>query len=80
MIITRLLKAEKAEYEREIDKKRLAKQIINHKISNPKKIFEYKRESVNFNEILQLKNLKLNTYYNNRYKKYLRELKNIVNE
>ncbi|MCK5823170.1 MAG: hypothetical protein KAG95_04140 [Bacteroidales bacterium] len=80
MIITRLLKAEKAEYEREIDKKRESQQIKTYKISNPKNLFEYKRENINFNEILQLKNLKLNSYYKKRYKNYLKELKTIVNE
>ncbi|RLD63586.1 MAG: hypothetical protein DRJ01_03395 [Bacteroidetes bacterium] len=80
LIITRLLKAEKAEYEREKNKKRESQQIKDYKISNPKKLFEYKRENVNFNEILQFKNLKLNSYYNKKYKNYLKELKFIIND
>ena len=80
LIITRLLKAEKAEYEREKNKKRESQQIKDYKISNPKKLFEYKRENINFNEILQFKNLKLNSYYNKKYKNYLKELKFIINE
>ena len=80
MIITRLLKAEKSDYERDVDKKRIAKEIKNYKISNPKELFEYKRENVNFNEILQLQNLHLNSYYQIKYKNYLRDLKNNANE
>ncbi len=80
MIITRLLKAEKSDYERDIDKKRIAKEIKNYKISNPKELFEYKRKNVNFNEILQMQNLQLNSYYQFKYKNYLRDLKNNANE
>ena len=80
MIISRLLKAENSDYERGIDKKRVAEEIKNSKISNPRKLFEYKRENVNFNEILQLQNLQLKSYYQKKYKKYLRELNNKKNE
>lgn len=74
-ILTRLLEAENAEYQREIDNKRESKEVKNVYFSNPKKIFEYKDVYSQFNELLKSSNIKLSKYYDTKYKEYLLKLK-----
>jgi hypothetical protein len=73
-ILTRLLQAENSEREREIDNKRKSNEAKDYKLSNPDKVFKDKEREIRFNELLQMSNLKLNTFYNNRYKEYLKKL------
>lgn len=73
-IITRLLQAEKSEREREIDNKRKSNEAKEYKISNPEKAFKEKEKEIRFNELLQMSNIKLNSYYNSKYKDYLKNL------
>ncbi len=70
-ISTRMLQAETAENQREIDKKRKSKTGKEYEISNPEKIFEFKKEKDSFKENLNLGQLKLYNYYKNKYKDYL---------
>lgn len=76
LILTRLLEAEKAENEREIEKKRQSKENKEELLSNPEKYFEYNELKNNFKELFEYQNLKLNNYYNKRYKDYLLKLNN----
>jgi len=71
LILTKLLKAENSEYQREIDKKRKSEKAKIEKIGNPKEFFEYKRLNKEFNEILNTSDIKLYKYYNEKYKQYL---------
>jgi len=73
-IMTRLLQAENSEREREIDNKRKSNEAKDYKLSNPDKAFKEKEMEIRFNELLQMSNLKLNSYYKNRYKEYLKNL------
>jgi hypothetical protein len=73
-ILTRLLQAENSEREREVDNKRKSNEAKDYKLSNPDKAFKEKEKEIRFNELLQMSNLKLNTFYNNRYKEYLKKL------
>jgi uncharacterized coiled-coil DUF342 family protein len=73
-ILTRLLQAENSEREREIDNKRKSNEAKDYKLSNPDKAFKEKEKEIRFNELLQLSNLKLNSFYNNKYKDYLKNL------
>lgn len=73
-ILTRLLQAENSEREREIDNKRKSNEAKDYKLSNPDKAFKAKEKEIRFNELLQMSNLKLNSFYNNRYKEYLKKL------
>ncbi len=73
-IITRLLQAENSEREREIDKKRKSNEAKDYKLSNPDKVFKEKEKEIRFNELLQKSNLKLKTFYNDKYKEYLKKL------
>jgi hypothetical protein len=73
-ILTRLLQAENSEREREVDNKRKSNEAKDYKLSNPDKAFKEKEKEIRFNELLQMSNLKLNTFYNTRYKEYLKKL------
>lgn len=73
-ILTRLLQAENSEREREIDNKRKSNEAKEYKLSNPDKAFKEKEKEIRFNELLQMSNLKLNSFYNNKYKEYLKNL------
>jgi hypothetical protein len=75
-ILTRLLQAEKSEREREIDNKRKSNEAKEYKISNPEKSFKDAEKQIRFNELLQMSNIKLNNYYNSKYKDYLKSLEN----
>lgn len=73
-ILTRLLQAENSEREREIDNKRKSNEAKDYKLSNPDAAFKEKETKIRFNELLQMSNLKLNSYYKNKYKEYLKKL------
>ncbi len=73
-IITRLLEAEKAEKEREIEKKRESKEAKVTKLSNPEKIFPYKEKDKSFNELLQKSSIRMNSFYKDKYRTYLLNL------
>lgn len=74
-IITRLLQAENSQNERETEQKRKSTEAKEYKLSNPDKAFEEKESEIRFNELLQVSNLKLKDYYKNKYKEYLKNLK-----
>ncbi|OFX17378.1 MAG: hypothetical protein A2033_15200 [Bacteroidetes bacterium GWA2_31_9] len=74
LILTRLLEAEKSDFEREIDKKRESKEAKNEEFRNPEEIFKYKGLNSQFNELLNLSNIELNKYYMDIYKEYLLKL------
>jgi len=74
-ITSRLLEAEKAEKERDFDDKRESK-TADEFYSNPVKFFEYKKDD-NFSiEYLNRNAHKLNNFYNNKYKQYLKNIEN----
>lgn len=70
-IITRMLEAEKSEFEREIDKQRKSQEARDYKISNPEKAFEKTKKQEQFNELLEYSNLKLHRFYKEKYQEYL---------
>lgn len=71
MIITRMLEAEKSEFEREQEKKRKSEEARDYEISNPENAFEQEKQKIKFSEMLQKNNLRLNDYYKSQYKEYL---------
>ncbi len=75
-IVTRLLEAENSDFKRGIDKKRKAEKPLTQKYSNPKDIFEKKQNKTEFDDVLYYNTLKLNKYYNTKYKQYLNNLNN----
>lgn len=74
-ITTRLLEAEKAEFEREFDEKRESESAEDF-YSNPVKFFEYKEDKNISIEYLNRNTHKLNNFYNNKYKQYLNNMEN----
>ena len=77
LITTRLLEAEKAEKEREIDEQRESKENKQELISNPKSIFEYNKENIIFNENLLMQDFNLNLFYKEKHKQYIQNLNSI---
>lgn len=75
-ILTKLLDAENAEQERDIDKKRESKTVKIHKIRNPRDIFKYKNKTNTYKDIQKNTNIKLNDYYRKLYLDYIIKLNN----
>ena len=76
LILDRLLKAEKAEMERELDDERESKTADDLFYSNPLEFFEYKQKDDNRMEEIRYDNYRLRYYYDQKYKKYINQLKN----
>ncbi len=72
-ITTRLLQAEKAEMERDFEDKRES-ETANEFYSNPIKFFEYKQKDNYSIEYLNKNSHKLQNFYNNKYKQYLKNI------
>ena len=70
-IVTRLLEAEKSENKREFDEKRKSNEATDFPISNPQDYFEDVKEEKGINEQLQYKQIKMKSYFNTIYKKYI---------
>jgi hypothetical protein len=70
-IVTRLLESEKAEQIREQEEKREATEAKSTKVSNQKENYQYKKINEGSQEILQLSDIPLSTFYRNRVNSYL---------
>ena len=70
-IMTRLLEAERSEMERDQDNKRESNTADDQFYSNPAKFFEFDQERNITIENLQRNNLKLNNFYQNKFKNYV---------
>ncbi len=74
-IQTRLLEAENAERQKEQDKKRESKEVLDDKqYKKPEDIFKNKKEKSSFNENLNLQNLKMLNFYKTKYENYLKNI------
>ena len=69
-ILTRLLESEKAEREREYDKKRESNEAKENEFSNPAEFFEYKRMKEREVELLKTVPPALKLYYKNKVNQY----------
>ena len=72
-ITTRLLQAEKAEMERDFEDKRES-ETADEFYSNPVKFFEYKLKDNYSIEYLNKNSHKLQNFYNNKYKQYIKNI------
>ena len=77
LILTRLLEAENSEYQREIDKKRESKEAKDNNFNSPKDFLKYQKINSKFNEILNISNIKMTKFYENKYKNYLLEVNDL---
>ncbi|HET6245316.1 MAG: DUF4175 domain-containing protein [Bacteroidetes bacterium] len=73
-IMTRLLEAENAEREREMDEKRESKQAQNDNFSNPAEFFEYKKLKQKEAELLKTVPPTLSPFYKNKVSDYFNNI------
>jgi hypothetical protein len=73
-IMTRLLEAENAEREREMDEKRESKEAKNENYGNPALFFEYKRQKQKEAELLKTVPPALNPFYKNKVTEYFNNI------
>lgn len=69
-IITRMLKSEKAEMEREKEEKRESTEALNQKYRNPEEYFKYNRQLLNEVELLKTMPPNLKPFYKNKVNQY----------
>ena len=69
-ILTRLLKSEKAEREREKDNKRTSNEAQEHPLSSPENFFEYQKTKQKEVELLRTVPPSLKPYYKNKVNEY----------
>jgi len=79
-IMTRLLEAERAENERDLDEKRKSTTATTKLISETAKFFENQNVNNNFEEKLLKNKLILNNYYQKKYQKFIYQLDSINGE
>lgn len=75
-IMTRLLEAERSEMERDQDNKRESNTADDQFYSNPAKFFEFDQERNITIENIQRNNLKLNNFYQDKFKNYVEKFNN----
>ena len=75
LILSKLLDAEKAEIERDVDEKRESKTAVDMKTRNPEGYFEYKNTFKNENEIIRKGSYKLRGFYDQKYNSFLNQIK-----
>lgn len=71
-ILTRLLEAEKSANKREFEQKRESRENTNPNISNPEEYFKQGKPRMDLREMIEYQDIKLNNYYNLKYREYLR--------
>ncbi len=75
-ILTRLLESEKAEQERETDKKRESTEAKNQNFSNPNKFLEYNKIKLSGDEMLKTSLPTLKPFYKNKVNEYFYKFEN----
>ena len=73
-ILTRLLEAENAKKERDLDEKRESKEALNYLISNPEYIFNTESDSLIFDDIIINNNINFNYFFRHKYQEYIKNL------
>lgn len=76
LILNKLLKAEKAEMERDVEDERESKTVDDNFYSNPIEFFEYKNEDKEFIDIIERNNYQLRIFYDRKYREYINNLRN----
>lgn len=75
LILNKLLKAEKAEMERDVEDERESKTVDENFYSNPTEFFEYKKQDKEFMDIIERNNYQLRIFYDRKYKEYINNLR-----
>ncbi|PTN08921.1 DUF4175 family protein [Mangrovibacterium marinum] len=74
LILDHLLKAEKAEQERDLDEQRESKTADQIFYSNPDSVFEYKGKENNREEDLRYNTIRMRKFYENKFRNYINQL------
>jgi hypothetical protein len=74
-ILNKLLKAEKAEMERDVEDERESKTVDEIFYSNPIEFFEYKQQDKEFMDVIERNNYQLRIFYDRKYKEYINNLR-----
>ncbi len=74
MVIKKLLEAENAEMERDLEEIRESRRGENNLFSNPEESLEYKEIKREFSDIFKRHGIKFNNYYKKRYREYLMKI------
>ncbi len=75
LILNKLLKAEKAEMERDVDDQRDSKTAEDKFYSNPIEFFEYKKHEKQLEEVIERNNYQLRKFYDRKYREYINNLR-----
>ncbi len=75
LILNKLLKAEKAEMERDVEDERESKTVDDIFYSNPIEFFEYKNQDKEFMDVIEKNNSQLRIFYDRKYKEYINNLR-----
>jgi uncharacterized protein YbcI len=75
LILSRLLEAEKSEIERDFEEKRESKTAIDTKKGTPEGYFEYNKTLKNENELIKRNNIKLRSFYDQKYIQFINKIK-----
>ena len=76
LILNKLLKAEKAEMERDMEDERESKTADDQFYSNPIEFFKYKKQENDYIELIERNNYQLRNFYDRKYKDYINNLRN----
>lgn len=76
-ILTRLLEAENAQNERELDEKRKSESAEKQRVSETAKFFDYLNSNDKFEERLIRDKMKLNNFYQKKFQNYVNQLDSI---
>ena len=79
-IITRMLRSEKAEMEREKEEKRESNEAKNQKYRNPDNYFKYNRQQINEVELLKTMPPNLKPFYKNKVNQYFYNFEELLDK
>ena len=75
LILNKLLKAEKAEMERDVEDERESETVDENFYSNPIEFFEYKQQEKEFLDVIERNNYQLRIFYDRKYRDYINNLR-----
>ena len=75
LILNKLLKAEKAEMERDVEDERESKTVDENFYSNPIEFFEYKQQEKELQDVIERNAYQLRIFYDRKYREYINNLR-----
>jgi hypothetical protein len=75
LILNKLLQAEMAEMERDVEDERESRTVDETFYSNPIEFFEYKQQEKEFMDVIERNNYQLRIFYDRKYRDYINNLR-----